>query len=235
MPMPRLGGSSSAGPAARCPQLPRRLGDPGLPLGIALGPCCQCRPRRSFAAINGVVAVLAGILIAGTAAAEPSSYAGLEGRAVKALSEEEIADLLAGRGAGMALPAGLNHYPGPRHVLELAANLGLSPVQQAETQRLFGRMQAEAVSLGGTVLAREAELDQLFGSGAAKEAALREVVTHIARLRGELRFTHLKYHLAMRRLLSMEQVTAYDAARKYAGGQGGAPGAPRHGGGAHHQ
>ena len=89
---------------------------------------------------RALLAALAGILIVGTAAAESSPYAGLEGRAIKALSEEEIADLLAGRGAGMALPAELNHYPGPKHVLELAANLRLTPDQQAETRRLFGRI-----------------------------------------------------------------------------------------------
>jgi hypothetical protein len=40
-------------------------------------------------------------------------YAGLEARAIKALSEQQIADLEAGRGMGMALAAELNGYPGP--------------------------------------------------------------------------------------------------------------------------
>ena len=40
-------------------------------------------------------------------------YAGLEQRAVKALSEQQIADLRAGRGMGLALPAELNGYPRP--------------------------------------------------------------------------------------------------------------------------
>jgi Spy/CpxP family protein refolding chaperone len=135
----------------------------------------------------------------------------------------------------MALPAELNHYPGPKHVLELAANLRLTPDQQAETRRLFGRMQAEAVSLGEAVVTREAELDQLFSSGAAEEGALRLLVADIARLRGELRFTHLKYHLAMRRLLSAEQVAAYDAARNYSAVPGSYGGSAWHGSGGHHR
>jgi Spy/CpxP family protein refolding chaperone len=90
---------------------------------------------------------------------------------------------------------------------------------------LFEHMLAEAVPLGEAVVAREAELEQLFASGAANEGTLRALVAEAARLRGELRFTHLKYHLAMRRLLSPEQVAAYDAARGYDAG---------HGGGAHH-
>jgi Spy/CpxP family protein refolding chaperone len=167
----------------------------------------------------------------GVALAEPSPYAGFEGRGIKALPEQEIGDLLAGRGAGMALPAELNQYPGPRHVLELAAELELSPEQEAETRRLFKRMEAEAVPLGEAVVAREAELERLFASGAADEATLRAVVAEAARLRGEMRFTHLKYHLAMRRLLSPAQVAAYDTARgsaPEAGGRGGMGGHDGH-------
>jgi Spy/CpxP family protein refolding chaperone len=181
-----------------------------------------------------------GPLLAGTVAAalaiavalaEPSPYAGLEGRGIKALPEQEILDLLAGRGAGMALPAELNRYPGPRHVLDLAAELELTPEQQADTRRLFERMWSEAVPLGEAVVAREAELEQLFASGAADEASLRVAVVEAARLRGELRFTHLKYHLAMRRLLTPAQVAAYDAARGYV--PGGHHGTGGHGEGAH--
>ena len=47
-------------------------------------------------------------------------YAGLEVRSIKALPEQQIADLRAGRGMGLALAAELNGYPGPMHVLELA-------------------------------------------------------------------------------------------------------------------
>ena len=59
------------------------------------------------------------LLIAFAAAAGSSlaqsqqPYAGLEGRSVKALSEQQIADLRAGRGMGLALAAELNGYPGP--------------------------------------------------------------------------------------------------------------------------
>lgn len=42
-----------------------------------------------------------------------NSYAGLQQRAIKALSDQQKADLRAGRGMGLALPAELNGYPGP--------------------------------------------------------------------------------------------------------------------------
>ncbi|HEY0442316.1 MAG TPA: hypothetical protein VGD36_19780, partial [Xanthobacteraceae bacterium] len=58
-----------------------------------------------------VLAIL--LALAAPAAAQTQQpYAGLEARPVKALSEQ-IADLRAGRGMGLALAAELNGYPGP--------------------------------------------------------------------------------------------------------------------------
>lgn len=56
-------------------------------------------------------------------------YAGLETRQIKALSGEPVAELRAGEGMGLALAAELNGYPGPRHVLDLANQLGLTDEQ----------------------------------------------------------------------------------------------------------
>ena len=83
-------------------------------------------------------------------------YAGWEGRAIKALSAEQMDDLRNGRGMGLALAAELNGYPGPRHVLELAQQLDLTTGQEAQAQRLFDAMQAEAITLGEQVIAAEA-------------------------------------------------------------------------------
>lgn len=47
------------------------------------------------------------------------SYSGYASREIKALSPAQIEDLRTGRGMGLALPAELNGYPGPLHVLEL--------------------------------------------------------------------------------------------------------------------
>lgn len=65
-------------------------------------------------------------------------YAGLEKRTIKALADQQISDLRAGRGMGMALPAELNGYPGPWHVIELAEKLTLSEPQLA-TAKIFLR------------------------------------------------------------------------------------------------
>jgi len=55
-----------------------------------------------------------------------SPYEGMQARPIKALSAEQIADLRAGRGMSLALAAELNGYPGPRHILELGEQLGLT-------------------------------------------------------------------------------------------------------------
>src|SRR5690606_30759862 len=91
-----------------------------------------------------------------------NSYAGLQERSIKALSDEQIAGLKAGRGLGMAMPAELNGYPGPLHVLELASQLDLTPEHTEQTKTLFTEMQSHAKAAGEKVIAAEQALDLLF-------------------------------------------------------------------------
>ena len=77
-----------------------------------------------------------------------SPYAGFQQREVKALSAEQIADLRAGRGMGLALAGELNGYPGPVHVIELAEPLQLSVAQRQHVQQLFEAMKARPYPLG---------------------------------------------------------------------------------------
>src|SRR3712207_436389 len=72
-------------------------------------------------------------------------YAELVSRPVKALSEQQITDLRAGRGMGLPLAAELNGYPGPLHTLENADALMLNAAQRERTQALFDAMKAEVV------------------------------------------------------------------------------------------
>jgi Spy/CpxP family protein refolding chaperone len=158
-------------------------------------------------------------------------YSGLQARAVKALSDQQIADLRAGRGMGLALPAELNGYPGPLHVLEHADALGLSPPQRERTQGLFDAMKAEAVPLGERLIREEAELDRLFATKAVRPATLDAATSAIGAAQAALRAAHLRYHLAMVDLLTPEQVRRYAELRGYGAAGHGAQG---HGhGGAH--
>src|SRR3954465_12359952 len=93
--------------------------------------------------------VIAAVLMLTAAVANAQTpYAGMQTRPIKALSEQQVADLGAGRGMGLALAAELNGYPGPSHILELADKLNLSTDQRAGIQRLFDAMKAEAMPLG---------------------------------------------------------------------------------------
>jgi hypothetical protein len=106
--------------------------------------------------------ILAVLVLTSTAAFAQTPYAGMQNRPIKALSEQQLADLGAGRGMGLALAAELNGYPGPSHVLELADKLELTADQRARIQRLFDSMKAEALPLGSKLIELEADLDKQF-------------------------------------------------------------------------
>src|SRR6266436_10279692 len=93
--------------------------------------------------------ISAALLLTSAAAANAQTpYAGMQVRPIKALSEQQVADLTAGRGMGLALAAELNGYPGPSHVLELADKLDLSADQRARVGQFFESMRQEALPLG---------------------------------------------------------------------------------------
>ena len=145
-------------------------------------------------------------------------YAGMQARSIKALSEQQIADINAGRGMGLALAAELNGYPGPSHVLELADKLELSADQRAGVQRLFDAMKAEAMPLGTKLIAQEADLDKQFADRSVTPDSLKATTAAVAATQGMLRETHLKYHLSTGSILTPSQMTKYAELRGYGGG-----------------
>ena len=168
------------------------------------------------AAVLGLILLLSTL---GLAQSQASPYAGQEERAVKALSAEEVRGYLAGEGMGLAKAAELNHYPGPKHVLAMSAELKLSPEQQKHTREIFARMQRQASELGRKVIEKESELDRAFSGGQAEEAAVSALTLEIGELMGRLRHAHLRAHLEMRTVLSPTQVEAYDRLRGYTAGE----------------
>ena len=156
-------------------------------------------------------------LLVSSATLAQTPYAGMQTRGIKALSDSQITDLQAGRGMSLALAAELNGYPGPLHVLELADKLGLSAEQRGKVQQLFDSMKAEAASLGATLIEQEAELDRQFSGRTIAPESLRSMTAAIAATQGQLRATHLKYHLSTAALLSPQQIEQYAALRGYAG------------------
>ena len=146
-----------------------------------------------------------------------SLYAGHEMSEIPSLTPAEFEQLRNGDGMGFARPAELNHFPGPKHVLELAAELGLTPEQQTRAQEIFAAMQQRARDLGEQIIEAERHLNVRFANGHVDEAALRGATASIAELYGRLRFAHLRAHLVVTSLLDASQVEAYDRLRGYAG------------------
>lgn len=151
------------------------------------------------------------------AAQAPSPYAALGERRIQALSPEREQGLRAGAGLGYALAAELNGHAGPKHVLELAEALELSPEQRAGVEASFARMKEAAVALGAEIVAAEEELDRRFSHRRLDEATLAGLTARIAELEGRLRFVHLRAHLETDALLSARQRDRYAELRGYAG------------------
>jgi hypothetical protein len=141
----------------------------------------------------------------------------MQTRPIKALSEQQVADLEAGRGMGLALAAELNGYPGPPHVLELADKLELSADQRASVRAMFNSMKTEALPFGSKLIEQEADLDKQFASRTITPESLKASTAAVAETQGQLRETHLKYHLLTVLVLSPHQMHRYAELRGYGG------------------
>jgi Spy/CpxP family protein refolding chaperone len=161
--------------------------------------------------------IIAAAVFCGTAALAQQPYAGMETRAIKALSDQQIGDLKAGRGMGLALAAELNGYPGPIHALELADKLGLTPDQIGKLRELFEAMKAETIPLGMQLIAAERTLDDAFAGRTVTLANLDADTQTIGAVQARLRAAHLKYHLSTVAVLTPEQTEKYKELRGYSG------------------
>jgi hypothetical protein len=161
------------------------------------------------------LALSALLALAAPAAGQPPPYAEHADREIKALSAEEIDQFLTGQGMGLALPAELNGYPGPKHVLELAAELGLSEEQRDAVSGVYDPMVRQAIDLGWKIVEAERHLDALFAEAEATPEALRAALDHLATLQAALRYTHLEAHLETKALLTEAQLARYTHLRGY--------------------
>lgn len=146
----------------------------------------------------------------GESPAAQKPYAGEQVRTVKSLSDADTEALQTGAGMGLAKAAELNHYPGPKHAIDLAAELALSDDQLAASRAAFEAMKRDATATGREIVSKEAALDALFAAGRADEARVAESTAEIAILYGKLRATHLAAHLRMREIMTPHQIAAYD-------------------------
>lgn len=150
------------------------------------------------------------------AAAPASSMASL----MNYTAEERAQGLREGKGMGLAMPAEGNGYPGPRHVLEVADQIGLTPDQRARTEQLFSAMRSEAQRLGIQLLSQEDQLNDIFRDRRATPALLDETAHRIGETEAALKVAHLRSHLAMMDILTPGQVSQYVSLRRAGAGSG---------------
>ena len=149
-------------------------------------------------------------------APETGPYAGQEERDIAALSAQDVAQIEAGAGWGLAKSAELNGWPGPAHILELADDLALEDGQRAAVQAIWDAMNADARAIGAELIAAEAALDAAFEARAVNAETLPVLVAAAEDARGRLRARHLSAHLEAAPLLSRHQRMTYDRLRGYA-------------------
>ncbi len=140
---------------------------------------------------------------------------GQEKREIKSLSQHEITGYLNGKGLGYAKAAELNQFPGPRHVLDLAKELGLSENQVQQSQAIFDAMKLHAIAYGEQFVEKEHKLNELFANSSIDSVKLDVLLGDLGILEAKIRFVHLNAHLEQKAWLSSEQIQLYDQLRGY--------------------
>jgi Spy/CpxP family protein refolding chaperone len=154
----------------------------------------RCVARQSW-----ILAILV-VLTAGRAAAQGTIPPDREG-------------LLKGQGMDLAAVAEANNWPGPKHVLALKGELGLTRDQLKKTEAVDKVVASAAAAKGEEIVQAEEELAAMFQSGDAAEKSVRAKLEQIGKARAELRFIHLQAHLRMKQILTPDQVKQYTELR----------------------
>ncbi|NIQ39704.1 MAG: hypothetical protein GTN81_14115 [Proteobacteria bacterium] len=144
-----------------------------------------------------------------------STYVGQEKREIKSLSEQDIEELKKGSGWGLAKAAELNGLPGPKHILEMKKEIGLTSDQEKQIENVYESMNRQAVKLGHELIELERELNNHFANKTINEKVLRNLLDKIATTYRELRFVHLSAHLRTPDILRKAQIEQYNKLRGY--------------------
>lgn len=171
--------------------------------------------RASIIAVIALLVVLLAVTTAQDVTPTPSDYVDVQFTEIRGLSTEQIEGYQTGAGLGFALPAELNGYPGPRHVLDLADELELTDTQEADIQALYDEMLPQAIDLGEQILAQEEAIELAFREGTVTDTFLQESLAEAGRLESALRYIHLSTHLATINILTEHQVRQYNVLRGY--------------------
>ena len=144
-----------------------------------------------------------------------SKYIGQERREIKSLSNDDIKELRAGAGWGLAKAAELNGLPGPKHILEMKKEIELTAEQERTVVALYNDMHKEAIALGHKLIEYEKELNSRFAQRNIDEKVLDQLLTNISETYKSLRYTHLSAHLKTPGILTEAQIKKYNKLRGY--------------------
>jgi hypothetical protein len=150
-----------------------------------------------------------------TGQSHKSKYAGEEKREIKSLSDTDIEELQNGRGWGLAKAAELNGVPGPVHLLEMRAEIGLNAQQIQAIEDLYQKMKQKAIPLGLKLIELERKLNHHFADRTMTDEMLRQNLDAIAEVYRQLRYVHLSAHLKTPDILEPEQIAFYNKLRGY--------------------
>ncbi|TGG90260.1 hypothetical protein E4656_19230 [Natronospirillum operosum] len=137
-----------------------------------------------------------------------------QSQAIASLSTQDIAQLRAGAGWDLALPAELNGVPGPAHLLELEQEIELDARQAGQIRGLEDAMRTAAIEEGERFIELEAELNRRFRERAIDKEILQDLLGEIAESRARLRHVHLATHLDTLEILHEEQIDRYNTLRE---------------------
>lgn len=160
------------------------------------------------------------MLAAPAAAAQTPAVASSVSRRIAALSAAQEAELLDGRGMGLAKAAEGNGWPGPMDVLELAGPPLLSREQRRLADDLHQCTGGRARAIGTELVAAERALDGLFHGRTIDTSASRTATVHIGLPQGALREVQLTPRLEPTALLTEAQIASYNRLRGITGQAG---------------
>ena len=144
-----------------------------------------------------------------------SPYSHGQSSEISSLTVDEVRELQTGEGMGLARAAELNHFPGPKHILELASELGLDHAQAERIDAIHAKMKTRAIAKGEEILEAERHLAGLFASGQPSVVAVKRIAEHLGTMRGQLQAIHLLAHIESADVLRGEQIEDYDRLRGY--------------------
>ena len=120
---------------------------------------------------------------------------GMDGGMLGGVSAQEKEALLKGAGLGAGMIAMMNGYPGPKHVLEMGDELGLTAEQRESIGKTYGKVKAESVEFGTELVEKDEKLTALFASGSVSTGEVEKLSREIGELQGRVRAAHLNAHV----------------------------------------